>query len=281
MSVIDTLRMELSDLKALQTVTGAYSDISALKIAELRRAFEQNSIFYEQISQLYHSVRISAVMKKYIKEKQDVASFRPKTLRVALTSNHRFYGSINHDIMERFISESSSIHEDRMVVGLTGKEYTQARTSLAPAGILIFQHDTPPKVEVEAFLAQTAVYERIYIYYPRFINMLSQTVDRIDIAYFPKEIRQDYQHIDYIFEPELPKILEFFQQHIRTLLFNRVLLETQLARTAVRLLTMDTAERKSRERIGSTGTRMRKAQQSLINRRLLETFVVVRRTLNK
>lgn len=273
MALLENLKSELASLITLQSVTGAFGDISALKIQSLRVTFEQNSLFYEQISQLYHSVTLSAIINKYIHDKKKgVKDYHPRTLRIALTSNHRFYGTSNRDIMDRFFEESKSIHEDRLVIGHTGKDYVVGRTDIPPYNVLIFTEDTPPKVEVEALLHLCKPYQRVFIYYPRFVNMLTQKVDRIDIAYSPKDLGANYQQIKFIFEPELPKILDFFEQHIRTLMFNRVLLETQLARTATRLLAMHTAERNAHDLTITTRASIRRATQSTVNRRLLETL---------
>lgn len=281
MAVLENLRNQLVDLSMLQTVTAAFGDISALKIQSLREAFEQNSLFYEQVSQLYHSITLSATIHKYIKDKKKTQSlYKPKTLRVALTSNHRFYGTSNRDVMVRFFEESASVDEDRLVIGLTGKDFASAKAGFPAYNIIIFQNDNPPKIEVDAVLNLCRPYDRIFMYFPRFVNMLTQKVDRLDIAYSPKDVGGKYQEIKFIFEPELPKIVDFFQQHIRTLLFNRVLLETQLARTATRLLAMDTAERNATDLIKEARTGLRKAKQSLINRRLLETFTIVEKSKN-
>lgn len=272
MAVLEQLKSELANLRALEVVTGAFGDISAIKIQSLRQAFDQNSLFYEQISQLYHSVSISAIMNKYIQDsKKHKNNYQTKTLRIALTSNQRFYGTINRDIMDCFFEESSSIHEDRLIIGLTGKDLATGRTNTPPYNILIFQDDNPPKVEIDSLLNLCKPYPRVFVYYPRFVNMLTQKVDRVDIAYSPSELGVHYQPIKFIFEPELPKILDFFEQHIRTLLFNRVMLETQLARTATRLLAMDIAERNAHDLGTAARATMRRAKQSIINRRLLET----------
>lgn len=281
MALLENLRNELGDLNLLKTVTAAFGDISALQIQSLRSAFEQNSLFYEQVSQLYHSITLSATIHKYIQNKKKTKSlYKPKTLRIALTSNHRFYGTSNRDIMERFFEESASVDEDRLIIGLTGKDFASGKTGFPACNIIVFQNDSPPKIEVDAVLNLAKPYDRVFVYHPRFVNMLTQKVDRVDIAYSPKDVAGKYQEIKFIFEPELPKIIDFFEQHIRTLLFNRVILETQLARTATRLLAMDTAERNATDLIKGARSNLRKAKQSLINRRLLETFTIVEQSKN-
>ena len=77
---------------------------------------------------------------------------------------------------------------------------------------------------------------------------------------------------DYIFEPEFSQMLAFFEEHIKSLLFNRTMLETELSRTAARLMKMTGAEQSATEHIGEKKRELRKAIESLSNIRLLESF---------
>ena len=111
--------------------------------------------------------------------------------------------------------------------------------------------------------------------------MLSQTVARLDITYSPTPKVTPKQEIHYIFEPELPKILSFFRTSIRSLLFARVILETELSRTATRLVVMDTAEKRAAESILSTQAQIQTSQQAMINRDLIETLFRRKHLMNK
>ena len=79
-----------------------------------------------------------------------------------------------------------------------------------------------------------------------------------------------------LFEPELPKILEFFNRQVRRLLFIRIMLETDLSLTAARLLSMSAAEERSSDLIKEKQSEIRKTLSSFINAKLLETFSSIR-----
>ena len=80
------------------------------------------------------------------------------------------------------------------------------------------------------------------------------------------------EEINILFEPEYSEILGFFQTQVRSLLFLRVMLETDLARTAARLITMSGAEERASDVIKQKRSQLRKMQASIINTKLLETF---------
>ena len=76
----------------------------------------------------------------------------------------------------------------------------------------------------------------------------------------------------YIFEPELTKIVEFFETHVRFILFRRSLLEIAVARNAARLVAMMEAEEKAIKTLQIRKNIIKQAEKGLITERLLETI---------
>lgn len=99
--------------------------------------------------------------------------------------------------------------------------------------------------------------------------MLKQMIDRIDITHSPESNSPMPMDIKYIFEPELSQILSFFEQQVRYLLFSRVILETNLSRTATRLITMNSAERDAKTLLKKLHMQARREKQSKINANLV------------
>src|SRR3989338_5298360 len=89
---------EIEQISALNTIAGAYSEIASLRINNIKSAFEKNSLYYEEISQIYHLIkRISKSQNKLSNQIANNSSKRLSTLYVAITSNHGFYGPLNSD----------------------------------------------------------------------------------------------------------------------------------------------------------------------------------------
>lgn len=274
MTNLDELKVELKTTKTLRTITGAYSDVSALRVVSLKKAFEQNSQFYEQITQLYHTVRISDYFQRmHTNKKLDERPLQPKTIHIALTSNQHFYGNINRDIAHQLLEETERKQDECIIVGLTGREYIEASGKHRSCSYIVFQSERPTAEEEADILKRVDGYDRVFVYYPKFVTMLTQVADMKDITFAPAPSLQQRREIKYIFEPDLPKLLDFFRHQIRSLLFSQVLLETELARTATRLVAMDTAEKKAEEQIGKLEQLIRTSQQAVSNRALIESIV--------
>jgi F0F1-type ATP synthase gamma subunit len=64
----------------------------------------------------------------------------------------------------------------------------------------------------------------------------------------------------------------FFETQVRLLLFERMLLETQLSRVAARLIKMDTADENAGAMIKKQMIKANRAYSALSNARLLEIF---------
>jgi F0F1-type ATP synthase gamma subunit len=116
-------------------------------------------------------------------------------------------------------------------------------------------------------------YDRVIVYFPKFESLVRQDVGVTDITQTldtGKTVPED--ELSILFEPDLSMILEFFRMQVRSLLFLRVLLEADLARTAARLITMSGAEERSTEMMKIKRRELRKLQTSIVNAKLLETF---------
>ena len=277
MPAIADLKEELEGFTTLKSISSAFTEASAAKIKNIRNAFEKNKEFWEEISHVYHLVQFNAIKQKRLKKKNET-TFRGKTISIALTSNQRFYGSINTNIINRFLIETEKQKTDLLVIGHTGIELIQTQRHGRPFKTMVFSKETPPQEELKKFLESLKEYTTIFVYYPKFVSLVTQTVGVADITQTASSAQKESEdEIHIIFEPELFKILDFFETQVRTLLFLRVILETNLSRTAARLISMSAAEERADELIKDKKAEIRKTKTSFINARLLETFTAMRK----
>jgi|CXWL01.1.fsa_nt_gi ATP synthase F1 gamma subunit len=275
-SALGTRRNELEDLETIGFVASALFDVSAEKISRLRAAFEKNKVFYDDIADLYQSIKQTAFERGELPQKSVTVV---QTVTVAFTSNIRFYGAVNAEVIGAFIEHMrSGAKSDYIVIGRTGKMLMenapdcQKRTSY-----YAFKEDEPTGEERRQFLKSVAPYSQVQMFYPSFLNVFSQKVVMQDITYTPHAEAASGETLafDYIFEPELPKILDFFETKVRYLLFKRVMLESELARTAARLLSMNQAQDRSQEEITRLRRAIRRDIENFNDLRLLESFSAI------
>ena len=275
-SSLGTRQSELEDLETIGSVASALFNVSAEKIRRLRAAFEKNKAFYDDIAELYQSIKQTAFERNELPKKSVTVV---QTVTVAFTSNIRFYGVVNAEVMEAFIKHMrSGIESDYMVIGRTGKTLMMNVPDLQKrASYYAFKEDEPNDEESRQFLKNVVSYNQVQIFYPSFRNVFDQKVVMQDITYTPSAATAPGHTLafDYIFEPELPKILNFFETKVRYLLFKRVMLESELSRTAARLIPMNKAQDRSVEEILRLRRATRRKIANFNDLRLLESFSAI------
>lgn len=274
MSQISQLKENLNETGMMEFITNIFTEVNSIKARNIRTGFEKNRRFFQEITAVYHDVKLAAALRGVNKN----LVRNETTTAIAITSNLRFYGNLNLQVMERFVSDNSlnTGSRDLIVVGETGLEFLSAKKMPMEVQPLRFKKDFPQPEEINFLINKTKTYDRVYLYYPKFINMIQQTVDVVDITQTVElqeiaKVRSGRQNID-IFEPEVEEILAFFETQVRTLLLIRTFLETELSRTAARLLSMSSAKQRAQEMIQQQKIQFNKAKNSLENAKILETF---------
>ena len=79
----------------------------------------------------------------------------------------------------------------------------------------------------------------------------------------------------FIFEPDLSKILQFFDSQIITLLLEGTFLESELSRTASRFISMDKAETEANKLIKQYLTLKAYVKRNMDNNTILENFATM------
>jgi ATP synthase F1 gamma subunit len=292
MPQLEQLKAEIKDEEILHNLASAFTEVSAAKIGVLKKKFEKNQSFFEEVSDLYRMVKAS---------NDHPTTVSKGVMAIAMTTNHRFYGVINLEVMKKFLSETkdpvrkSSNGVKRMVVGKIGISYLRSIDFEEPLEKMVLDEDVPKTEDLKELLETASHYQKVLLFYPQFKTVYTQTPAVADIAYSParlassdsmaggptpatqKEIQESPQ---LVFEPELPKIVEFFETQIRTILLQRVLLEMELSVTASRLQAMSRAKEHAQEVLHQRREQLTKKIHSQINARLLESLGRVSREIN-
>ncbi len=263
---------------SLKQITQAYSEIANLKIKRIRAQVERNRIFFEEIFQVYGTVKAWALKKK-------VSLPKPKKrLCILLTSNYRFYGNINSSLVKYFIGSTRELSDiDRLVIGKGGVNYFRATKVLPNFKELLFKDDLPTPGELVNLVALSANYNQVLVFFSKLKSLLMQRVTFTDITAtsfylkgFPKSLKQkDENFMPFIFDPELLRKLTFFDNQILTLLLEQTFLESELSRTASRFISMDQAENEANKLLKEYLMLKAYVKRNMQNNRLLESIASV------
>ncbi|MCH7756546.1 F0F1 ATP synthase subunit gamma [Patescibacteria group bacterium] len=272
MPTIEEIRKDLSEVEMLKLMSQALLEVSALRIKSFKSEFESNRSFFDEMSDLYNLVKISAGKLDVVipETKKD-----NKPIFIAITSNHRFYGRLNIDVVNVLLSEFNKNKGARiLVIGATGKRYLEEAEQLErQPEFLVFKEDYPTPKETQMFLEKTKLFGRVFVCYPKFINLFVQKAVIVDITHTPEvESETKDKQVYHIFEPELESIAHFFETQVRKVLFVRIMLEAELSRIAARIAKMHSTEERSVEAIRQKRQELRREIFDLEDIRLLETF---------
>ena len=265
----------MEDYRSTELITSALQDIGATKMQLIRKQFETNAQFFAGIREVYGIVKGHVLNTKQPDGGAASASAPARDIYLALTSNKRFYGTLNRDIMRSLahVMETTPDNSDFVVIGQTGAQQLESSGFTGTVKRIEFADDTPNPHELQDLLTLIDPYTRVFVIYPKFINTFRQDIAMTDVTQTPSTAVSTEVKVEYIFEPEIPNILKFFEAQVRRALFERVMIETELARAAARTMKM----RDARDRAGDLRKQfergLRREQATLADLELMETFI--------
>lgn len=270
---------KIEEGQSLKAIAQAYSEIANLKIKRIRREVERNRLFLEEVGQVYGMVKAFAIKKK-------VAVVKPKKrLCILLTSNYRFYGAINSSLINYFLGSTRQLPDvDKIIVGKGGIDFFRATKLLPKYQEVVLKSDMPTTEELTSLASLGADYNQVLVFHAKLKSLIVQAATFTDItavSLYLKGLTKDFDKrggkniLHFIFEPELPKTLAFFDSQVLTLLLEQTFLESELSRTASRFISMDQAETESIKFIKQYQTLKAYVKRNLDNNKILENFATM------
>ena len=242
----------------LKLVAQAFTELASIKLQRIRHRIERNRIFFDEISEVFGAVAQLADKKGIVPKLE-----KKGTVALILTSNSKFYGGlerrIGHSAANFFQSEA-----------LRTSEVLRTNGALRTKSIILHQ-DLPSDSELKQISDLISRYSKVLVFYPRFQSILLQKPFVVDLTHSGLLSKPAKVTIDYILEPELTKMWQFFDGQIQKLLLEQTFLEAELARTAARLTSMDQAQESADKALSTLRKTLAAAKRSLNNRKILDT----------
>lgn len=272
MSTITQINESLEEANSLKIIAQAYSEIAAMKLRKIRTGIERNRTFFQEVLQVYRAVKVISEKRGIIPPEK-----RKGSVCIILTSNKKFYGDLEQRLVQYFSTNSTKFPTDRIVVGKTAQELLKSYSFSHPYQNITFREDIPQPEEIGNLVNQLNNYQQILVYYSRMRSVLVQEPHVVDLLQRPPEsfLEDPKHHFDYFFEPELEQILQFFNSQITTLLLEQTVLESELARTASRLISMDQAQGNAEDMLKGQKRLLSAAKKSMEHMRLLDTIAAL------
>lgn len=272
----------IEQAQSLQQITQAFTQISSSKLKRIRVGVERNRQFFKDLTNIYGLINI--IRKK---RKLPMPAKNGKTLSIMLTSNERFYGHVTSDLIEFYLVQISKIRADKIVIGRSGVEALKSINYAMTYTPFIMKTDFPDNGEFVKLSEVVNQYSKVLVFHSQFESVLVQKPVISDITQSEQEVSDRTsiskelidQYNNYIVEPEIKTIAEFFDNQIKILILESTFLESELARTASRLITMDSAQNEAEKFLSNQELSLLTAQRSIQNARILETIAAMNRPL--
>lgn len=275
MATTAEIKEKIEEGKSLKLITQAFTDISSTKLKRIRARVEKNRSFFDDLTQVYRLVNQLSLQQ----------GLRPKlknnkVITILISSNFRFYGKITNDLIGYYLNTTATQNVDRLIIGKTAQSYFQAVKFAKPYQTLTLTNDFPNSQELKQMTDIIKNYQQVLVYYSEFKSVLVQIPFVRDITQSVTDIHTNEKSelkrlklsLHYILEPEIQIMVDFFDAQIKNLLLEQAFLESELARTGSRLITMDNAQNEANNYLKSQKIALFSAQRSILNARILETF---------
>lgn len=272
MANINQLKEVIAESESVKLVTQALGELAALDLQNTRSEVLQNTIFFNELAEVYHQVRVVAARRQLLTKHTIATPKNGKTVSILLTSNAGFFGGLDNKITQNFIETTKQYPTDRVVVGKFGINYLKESNFNAQFQPILFAKDMPSPEELKRLVDASISYSRILLFHAKFVTTLHQEAEISDISQTGSEEEAKSSQFDYILEPELQKMLLFFENQMLTLLFKAIFLQSQLSKTAARMVSMYEAELNVEKQIGEERRSLLQAQRDRQNVLILETY---------
>lgn len=267
---IKEITENLEQASSLKQIAQSYSEIANQKIKRIRAEVERNRQFFQEISFVYGLIRSLAAKKKLVVVKPK------KSVSIILTSNYRFYGQINADLIKFFVKSTQNLETDKVIIGKAVIEYFTTNHIKIMQQVLL-KTDQPDTKELANLVNIIKDYSQANVYFSKLKSLLVQVPSVVDLNASAKIEENPSKKIDFkfIFEPELFKILQFFDNQILTLLLEETFLESEVSRTASRFISMDQAETEANKSINEYEKLKAYILRNAKNSQILESLAAV------
>ncbi|MCL4364608.1 F0F1 ATP synthase subunit gamma [Patescibacteria group bacterium] len=247
------LKSDGNFLKDIRNLCISYEQISVMRMRKIKDAVLYTRNFYSQLAQVYVQVKntytnqvMTLIKKNKIKDpkKMLLLGKNDKSVSILITANNKLYGDIIDRLYQSFREEIGKKDSDLVIVGSLGKELYESSGMNRPYKYFeITREDNLTLADLKPIVSHIAQYSRINVYFGRYETFFNQ-IPLMENISGDIRVGEDDEIIKkkfYYFEPDLEKILLFFETQIFANLFKQTAYESQLARFASRVQAMEEA----------------------------------------
>ena len=260
------IQSEIEFSKTFRFIAQAYEEIAVLKMHKVRNSVLSTREYLSRLSQIFFelknakekqkkqlalqkSSKSGSKVKKLTLDKNVTSDKLSRTVSVLLSANTTLYGDLIERIFNLFLKNVIQDGSDIIIVGRVGKRLYDEQENKRN-----YTYFELPDVELRLENLRPVIYhlvkyQKIMVYYGKFESVVTQkevfsniSGDQPSTLIADSGSGRGTETNFFLFEPSLDTILAFFEDLIASSLFRQTVHETQLARWASRIMSMEKAQ---------------------------------------
>lgn len=276
------INQELQSLSTFQLLVDTYEEIAAVRMRRIHVSVVRSRDFIMQLAgileelkaQYKHQVRQLLQQRKHTSP-GTLRTHNGKTIALLLSANTGLYGSILQSTVMPFIEYVNQHECDAAIVGRYGKTAFENHNPDKAFTFFDFPDQRFRPEDMQYILSKILNYSSIYVFHGKFISIVKQEPTMTMIS-TEQTTREAYAKSlpgtplpaeKFIFEPSLEKILIFFEEEIFASLFEQAIHESELAKFASRMVTLDKASQNIRDRVKKVEFMKRLTKHQIMNKK--------------
>lgn len=251
------IEREIGQVDSLHELVEVYGQIASVRMKKIRDSVLKNREFLESINSIFidtlnsYSRKLSLFSASGKKDYSNVTflAHNGKTVSVFISANTGFYGDVVQKVFLNFLRDVRNNPElEVTIVGRLGRSlFVQSEPKRAFTYFDLPDYGTD-KEKLSQVVRHLVQYEAINVYYGRYKSVVTQFPYVFEISAGTKiEDNVSKTAEGFLFEPTIEEILMFFETEIFASLFVQSVRESQLAKLASRIVSMDKANENIKE----------------------------------
>lgn len=269
---------EIDLLNTLKLITQAYQQISVTYMQKIRGSVLSTREFSTMLRAVFFEVKssyrkeIQALQRKkkiHTLTQLSTLSKNKKTISVFVAAHTKLYGDIILKVFKIFVEYVKNGNSDIMIIGRLGQELYEHYGVKKPYTYFEIPDINLKMVDLRPIMYHLIKYQTINVFYGKFENIMVQQPTMTNITGDQLLAKYEISQVErqYLFEPSLEQVLNFFETQIVTSLLKQSVHESELAKAAARIKAMEEAQHNIESRSKKLFIQKRKMQQSDDNKR--------------
>lgn len=265
--------LEREGLVGLKNLVEVYQEIAAVRMQRVRGAVVQSRLFMQGLVEVFSKVRVAYARgsgKKKIGRR-----LNGRTVAVLVSANSGLYG----DIVDRtFMEFGKYVKENKSDVVVLGKLGVKLMADRMPEVLYNYFDFLDEGIDMEGFelvMRYLIQFERIVVFHGQFRSILDQRPMLTKVSgeeIVTAEMGKKEGGASYLFEPSVEEIANLFEGEILASIFEQTLHESQLAKFASRMLSLDRSIDNIEKRLGKVKMDEVRVLHKVRNRKQLNTI---------